>query len=476
MSTTDPITENKIADDKYKLELKIFRQKGDRTPLSLEIHLLDESAEHAASTPTLPPAPQPAQLPAAPEPRTLEEPSDIIEPDPDTPPEGDWPVWHHPGDKVNFLGWCTEQVNLIPSKKTRASYMSTLRKIAKFDSRDPAFSDLTIGWLRGFERYCIGEGLMTNAISVYMRNIRSLYNRAIDEGVAQLDEYPFRRFRIKQEKTRKRSLTLDQLRELRDFDCNERLAKFRDIFMLIFYLRGINISDLMKLTHIKEGYVQYRRNKTGRWYNVKVEPEAQEIIDRYRGNKFLLSFGDTYATVDGFAKSVNRGLKSIGAPHTTELRGCARTNRNKFLRIGVINAEFEDAPAEEYVEIPAIGENHDFDPPETVPTLPDLHAMVFDARIDDLAEHRCTLGNNEDDEPNEEVGVGLFPDISTYWARHTWATIAASLDIPKETIAAGLGHSNNTVTDIYIAFDNRKVDAANRRVIDALNRCRPKKK
>lgn len=63
-------------------------------------------------------------------------------------------------------------------------------------------------------------------------------------------------------------------------------------------------------------------------------------------------------------------------------------------------------------------------------------------------------------------GEALFPDLTTYWARHTWATIAASLDIPKETIAAALGHGGNTVTDIYIDFDRQKVDKANRKVLD----------
>lgn len=57
-------------------------------------------------------------------------------------------------------------------------------------------------------------------------------------------------------------------------------------------------------------------------------------------------------------------------------------------------------------------------------------------------------------------------ELTTYWARHTWATIAASLDIPKDTIAAALGHGGNTVTDIYIDFDQSKVDEANRRVLD----------
>jgi integrase len=66
----------------------------------------------------------------------------------------------------------------------------------------------------------------------------------------------------------------------------------------------------------------------------------------------------------------------------------------------------------------------------------------------------------------KKVHQPLFPKISTYWARHTWATIAASLDIPKETIAQALGHSSNTVTDIYIEFDQRKVDVANRKVLD----------
>ena len=83
---------------------------------------------------------------------------------------------------------------------------------------------------------------------------------------------------------------------------------------------------------------------------------------------------------------------------------------------------------------------------------------------------------NENLQKMGEVTVGkygkktrkpMFPDITTYWARHTWATIAASLDIPNETIAAALGHTyGNRVTAVYIDFDMKKVDDANRRVID----------
>lgn len=61
--------------------------------------------------------------------------------------------------------------------------------------------------------------------------------------------------------------------------------------------------------------------------------------------------------------------------------------------------------------------------------------------------------------------LGL-PELTTYWARHSWATIASSLGIQRDTIAHALGHGSETVTDIYIDFDQKHVDDANRKVLD----------
>lgn len=98
---------------------------------------------------------------------------------------------------------------------------------------------------------------------------------------------------------------------------------------------------------------------------------------------------------------------------------------------------------------------------------------IMDGRKDYLQYIRQTNNALRKIGDCERKGLGgkkthhaICPDLSTYWARHTWATIAASLDIPKETIAAALGHGGNTVTDIYIDFDRRKVDEANRKVLD----------
>ena len=63
----------------------------------------------------------------------------------------------------------------------------------------------------------------------------------------------------------------------------------------------------------------------------------------------------------------------------------------------------------------------------------------------------------------ERIGV---PGLSMYYARHTWASMASELDVSHDTIARALGHGGNTVTDIYIAYDYRKVDEANRLVIE----------
>ncbi len=64
----------------------------------------------------------------------------------------------------------------------------------------------------------------------------------------------------------------------------------------------------------------------------------------------------------------------------------------------------------------------------------------------------------------------IEPELSSYWARHTWGTYAAELDIPFDTISEALGHehSGSETTLIYIKFRSQKIDPANRRVIDYL--------
>lgn len=293
-------------------------------------------------------------------------------------------------NQKTFLYYLDEFVSKKTNQGTKSIYTTTRNKIEEYDSHC-TFESMDKSWLENFEAW-MAKTMKVNAYAIHLRNIRSVFNYAIDEEYTTL--YPFRRFSIKKEETRKRSLTAEQLRLLRDYLCEECQIRYRDMFMLMFYLIGVNAADLFNAKHsaLVNGRFEYKRAKTGKLYSIKVEPEAQAIIEKYKGKDYLLNIMDEYGNYKDFLHRMGIGLKQIG---------------------------------------------------ET---------------------GRKGLGGKKSRNP-------LFPDLSSYWARHTWATVAAELDVPKEVIAHALGHSwaNSTTTDIYIRFDMKKVDEANRKVIDFVN-------
>ena len=286
------------------------------------------------------------------------------------------------GDRYSFIDHFEKVIESKVKPTTREIYRQTLLKIRLYDGQNLDFTEITYSWLKGFERFMSGSGISINSINLHMRNVRAVLNDAINEDKAPLSCYPFRKFKIEKEQTRHRALSITQLCQLCNFNCEDSQKQYRDIFMLIFYLGGINIVDLCNLKEINRGYIEYRRAKTGRLYKIKVEPEALAIIERYRGQKYLLDILDRYQDHKNYLHRLNKNLSEIGTVEILPGRG------------------------------------------------------------------------------GKKAKTGLFPGLSTYWARHTWATIAASLNIPKETIAATLGHGGKTVTDIYISFDQRKIDGA----------------
>lgn len=196
---------------------------------------------------------------------------------------------------------------------TAQKYQQTIDKITKLLGKDVFLEEINVQWLKDFERRLLqGEKLAINTVGIHLRNIRAVMNDAINEDVIPLDKYPFRKFKIKKEATVKRALTVDELRMLRTYVCQEHQEKYRDVFMLIFYLIGINIVDLSELKCVTNGRVEYRRAKTGRLYSIQLHPEAMALIDKYKGNEKLLNFFESYANYKDFAKRTNDNLKEIG--------------------------------------------------------------------------------------------------------------------------------------------------------------------
>ncbi|MDO5760967.1 MAG: phage integrase SAM-like domain-containing protein, partial [Bacteroidota bacterium] len=153
------------------------------------------------------------------------------------------------------------------------------------------------------------DNLSINTISIILRNMRAVFNFAITNEIISSDCYPFRRYKIKQEETRKRALSLEQMRALINLHCDsDKKSKFRDIFLLMVYLIGINTKDLLNLKEITNGRIEYKRCKTGRLYSIKVEPEAMAIINKYRGSEFLLDIDNR----NNFANHFDKVLKKLG--------------------------------------------------------------------------------------------------------------------------------------------------------------------
>lgn len=67
--------------------------------------------------------------------------------------------------------------------------------------------------------------------------------------------------------------------------------------------------------------------------------------------------------------------------------------------------------------------------------------------------------------------LGLTATLSSYAARHTWATMAYYCEIHPGIISEAMGHSSITVTETYLKpFRNERIDAANRQVIAFVRR------
>lgn len=98
-----------------------------------------------------------------------------------------------------------------------------------------------------------------------------------------------------------------------------------------------------------------------------------------------------------------------------------------------------------------------------------LLPIITDLRADERIQYRNALCRVNIALKEIARLVGLALPLSMYCARHSWASIAKSRNVPIAVISEGMGHDSENTTQIYLAsLDTSIVDKANKKILDLL--------
>lgn len=275
--------------------------------------------------------------------------------------------------------------------RTAETYQSTLNSFQRFrQDKDLSFKKLNADLLSDYEYYLKTSGITPNSTIFYLKKLRAVYNRAVEDGLTE-DRNPFRKISTSPEKTAKRAIPLETIRKLKELDLshspNKRFA--RDMFLFSFYTRGMSFVDmaLLQKSNLKDGTLSYRRKKTAQILTMNWEPCMQQISDEYAS-----AISSPYL------------LPIIGEPDGNIAQQCHKT-------LTFINRYLKD------------------------------------------------LGRD----------IGLTLPLTTYVARHSWASIAHDEGIPLSVISEAMGHESERTTRIYIAsLETQIIDKANKKILNKL--------
>lgn len=178
-----------------------------------------------------------------------------------------------------------DKLKLLGKFGTADTYLATMRSLRKFYlNKEVLLSDLDKEQILQYEAFLLKNGLQKNTSSFYIRVLRAIYNKAVDDGIVDSKNI-FRNVYTGIDKTIKRALSKEEISRIKNIDLGDDfLLNFsRDIFMFSFYTRGMSFIDIayLKKSDIYSVRLYYRRRKTGQLLSVRIESCMQCIIDKY---------------------------------------------------------------------------------------------------------------------------------------------------------------------------------------------------
>ncbi|MDE5880904.1 MAG: site-specific integrase [Muribaculaceae bacterium] len=189
----------------------------------------------------------------------------------------------------NFMEKIIAKHKLLGNTRTSETYKSTLNSFKCFRNNEDIMLDvLSSEIMEAYQAWNLQRGLSLNSISFYIRIIRAVYNRAVEEEIIE-NRYPFKHVYTGVEKTPKRSLPLSTISKLKELDLSTTptLEHARDMFLMSFYLRGMSFIDMafLRKNDLKNGFITYRRRKTKQTLSIEWTKDMQTLLEKYPENK-----------------------------------------------------------------------------------------------------------------------------------------------------------------------------------------------
>ncbi|SHL45311.1 site-specific integrase [Flavobacterium chilense] len=185
----------------------------------------------------------------------------------------------------------------------------------KFNLEDMEFRDLNYEFIKDYEFYLkTVKSCNNNTALKYITNFRKIVRRAIDKEIIKED--PFKKFKGKKTKTKKKPLTGIELNKIENHTFSTpRLTVIRDVFIFQCYT-GLAYIDAFQLKKedIKIGidgeyWIMSDRQKTESATNIPLLPKALEIIEKYKNHPLCLSRGTVLPVKSN--QKMNAYLKEI---------------------------------------------------------------------------------------------------------------------------------------------------------------------
>ena len=172
----------------------------------------------------------------------------------------------------------------------KLSIQQTYNSLIKFNRHlDIPFAEMDYNWLKRYEAWLRKQDKSENTFGIRFRNIRVVFNLAVNMELVKQEDYPFRMFKVSKlhQDTAKRALSKEEVSSIINYpiigtDYYTKLAI--NLFTFSYFMGGINFVDMAYLTkkNLIESRLIYHRRKTGKLINLPMQQRAYMVLKEYK--------------------------------------------------------------------------------------------------------------------------------------------------------------------------------------------------